>query len=84
MPCGRLGLSDSQLSARSPGAGARHRSQTGRDAVRKTVRRRRKLRRRRFRNAEGYANGETERVIGDVIADLRLKGDGGVRIEQSS
>jgi aryl-alcohol dehydrogenase-like predicted oxidoreductase len=25
-----------------------------------------------FDNAEGYANGESERVMGDVIADLRL------------
>ena len=29
-----------------------------------------------FDNAEGYANGEAERVMGDVIADLRLPRDG--------
>lgn len=28
-----------------------------------------------FDNAEGYANGEAERVMGDVIADLRLPRD---------
>jgi len=29
-----------------------------------------------FDNAEGYANGEAEKVMGDVIADLRLPRDG--------
>jgi len=29
-----------------------------------------------FDNAEGYANGEAERMMGDVIADLRLPRDG--------
>ena len=29
-----------------------------------------------FDNAEGYANGEAETVMGDVIADLRLPRDG--------
>ena len=29
-----------------------------------------------FDNAEGYAHGEAERVMGDVIADLRLPRDG--------
>ncbi len=29
-----------------------------------------------FDNAEGYANGDAERVMGDVIADLRLPRDG--------
>ena len=29
-----------------------------------------------FDNAEGYADGEAERVMGDVLADLRLPRDG--------
>ncbi|MFP7722130.1 aldo/keto reductase [Lysobacter sp. A3-1-A15] len=72
----RLGASGLQLSALSLGAWVTFGSQIGRSTARELVATAWDHGVNFFDNAEGYANGEAERVMGDVIADLRLPRDG--------
>jgi voltage-dependent potassium channel beta subunit len=72
----RLGSSGLQLSALSFGAWMTFGSQIGRGTARELIAAAWDHGITFFDNAEGYANGEAERVMGDVIADLRLPRDG--------
>jgi len=72
----RLGSSGLQLSALSFGAWVTFGHQLGRGAARDLVAAAWDAGINFFDNAEAYANGEAERVMGDVIADLRLPRDG--------
>ena len=72
----RLGTSGLQLSALSFGAWVTFGNQVGRGAAREMIAAAWDHGVNFFDNAEGYANGEAERVMGDVIADLRLPRDG--------
>lgn len=72
----RLGSSGLQLSALSFGAWVTFGAQIGRSAARDLIATAWDNGVNFFDNAEGYANGEAERVMGDVIADLRLPRDG--------
>lgn len=72
----RLGSSGLQLSALSFGAWVTFGAQIGRSAARELIATAWDNGVNFFDNAEGYANGEAERVMGDVIADLRLPRDG--------
>ncbi|MCM2336827.1 MAG: aldo/keto reductase, partial [Pseudomonas sp.] len=72
----RLGSSGLKLSALSFGAWVTFGSQIGRGTARDLVAAAWDHGVNFFDNAEGYANGEAERVMGDVIADLRLPRDG--------
>ena len=72
----RLGSSGLQLSALSFGAWVTFANQLGRGTARELVAAAWDHGVNFFDNAEGYANGEAERVMGDVIADLRLPRDG--------
>lgn len=72
----RLGSSGLQLSALSLGAWLTFGAQVGRSAARDLVAAAWDQGINFFDNAEGYANGEAERVMGDIIADLRLPRDG--------
>ncbi|HEY0503597.1 MAG TPA: aldo/keto reductase [Lysobacter sp.] len=72
----RLGSSGLQLSALSFGAWLTFGAQIGRGTARELVAAAWDHGINFFDNAEGYANGEAERVMGDVIADLRLPRDG--------
>jgi voltage-dependent potassium channel beta subunit len=72
----RLGASGLQLSALSFGAWVTFGRQVGRGAAREMVAAAWDHGVNFFDNAEGYANGEAERVMGDVLADLRLPRDG--------
>ncbi len=71
----RLGSSGLQLSALSFGAWVTFGSQIGRDESRNLIAAAHDHGVNFFDNAETYANGEAERVMGDVIADLRLPRD---------
>jgi voltage-dependent potassium channel beta subunit len=72
----RLGASGLQLSALSFGAWATFGGRVGRGDARELVAAAWDAGVNFFDNAETYANGEAERVMGDVIADLRLPRDG--------
>ena len=72
----RLGSSGLQLSALSFGAWVTFGSQIGRSQARNLVACAWDNGINFFDNAENYAHGEAERVMGDVIADLRLPRDG--------
>ena len=72
----RLGSSGLQLSALSFGAWVTFGNQVGRGAAREMIAAAWDHGVNFFDNAEGYANGEAEKVMGDVIADLRLPRDG--------
>lgn len=72
----RLGSSGLQLSALSFGAWVTFGSQIGRSEARNLVAAAWDHGVNFFDNAEGYANGAAEEVMGDVIADLRLPRDG--------
>ena len=72
----RLGSSGLQLSALSFGAWITFGNQIGRGAAREMIAAAWDHGVNFFDNAEGYANGEAEQVMGDVIADLRLPRDG--------
>ncbi|MDV3254001.1 MAG: aldo/keto reductase [Lysobacter sp.] len=72
----RLGSSGLQLSALSFGAWLTFGAQVGRGTARELVAAAWDHGINFFDNAESYANGEAERVMGDVIADLRLPRDG--------
>lgn len=72
----RLGSSGLKLSALSFGAWVTFGAQIGRGTARELVATAWDHGVTFFDNAEGYANGEAERVMGDVIADLRLPRDG--------
>ncbi|RNF85968.1 aldo/keto reductase [Montanilutibacter psychrotolerans] len=72
----RLGSSGLQLSVLSLGAWATFGSHVGRGVARDLVATAWDHGVNFFDNAESYANGEAERVMGDVIADLRLPRDG--------
>ena len=73
----RLGSSGLQLSALSFGAWVTFGNQVGRGAAREMIAAAWDHGINFFDNAEGYANGEAEKVMGDVLADLRLPRDGG-------
>ena len=72
----RLGSTGLQVSALSFGAWITFGQQIGRGAARELIAAAWDHGINFFDNAEGYANGEAERVMGDVIADLRLPRDG--------
>ena len=72
----RLGASGLQLSALSFGAWMTFGRQIGRGQARELIAAAWDHGINFFDNAEAYANGEAERVMGDVIADLRLPRDG--------
>ncbi len=72
----RLGNSGLQLSALSFGAWVTFGNQVGRGAAREMIAAAWDHGINFFDNAEGYANGEAEKVMGDVLADLRLPRDG--------
>ena len=72
----RLGSSGLQLSALSFGAWLTFGSQIGRSTARDLIATAWDHGINFFDNAETYANGEAEKVMGDVIADLRLPRDG--------
>ena len=72
----RLGASGLQLSALSFGAWVTFGNQVGRGAARELIAAAWDHGVNFFDNAETYANGEAERVMGDVLADLRLPRDG--------
>jgi len=72
----RLGSSGLQLSALSFGAWVTFGNQVGRGQARELIAAAWDHGINFFDNAEGYADGEAERVMGDVIADLRLPRDG--------
>jgi voltage-dependent potassium channel beta subunit len=72
----RLGSAGLQLSALSLGAWMTFGAGIGRGAARELVAAAWDHGVNFFDNAESYANGEAERVMGDVIADLRLPRDG--------
>ena len=72
----RLGSSGLQLSALSFGAWVTFGNQVGRGAARELIAAAWDHGINFFDNAEAYANGEAERVMGDVLADLRLPRDG--------
>lgn len=71
----RLGGSGLQLSALSFGAWVTFGAQIGRDAARELIAAAWDHGVNFFDNAEGYANGEAERVMGEAIAALRLPRD---------
>lgn len=72
----RLGSSGLQLSALSFGAWVTFGTRIGRSGARELIAAAWEHGINFFDNAEGYANGEAERVMGDAIADLRLPRDG--------
>ncbi|MEO6264474.1 MAG: aldo/keto reductase [Luteimonas sp.] len=72
----RLGSSGLQLSALSFGAWVTFGNQLGRSAARELIAAGWDHGINFFDNAETYADGEAERVMGDVLADLRLPRDG--------
>src|SRR5690606_33191612 len=72
----RLGNSGLQLSALSLGAWLTAGTRLGRGEARELVALAWDSGINFFDNAENYAHGEAERVMGDVIADLRLPRDG--------
>lgn len=72
----RLGASGLQLSALSFGAWVTFGNQVGRGAARELIAAAWDHGVNFFDNAETYADGEAERVMGDVLADLRLPRDG--------
>jgi voltage-dependent potassium channel beta subunit len=72
----RLGASGLQVSALSFGAWITFGRQIGRGTARELIAAAWDHGINFFDNAEGYAEGEAERVMGDVIADLRLPRDG--------
>lgn len=72
----RLGQSGLKLSALSFGAWLTFGDQVARDQARELVAAAWDHGITFFDNAEGYANGRAEQVMGDVIADLRLPRDG--------
>lgn len=71
----RLGSSGLQLSALSFGAWVTFGNQVGRGEARDLIAAAWDHGVNFFDNAEGYADGEAERVMGDVLADLRLPRD---------
>jgi len=72
----RLGASGLQLSALSFGAWVTFGNRIGRGEARELIAAAWDHGINFFDNAEGYADGEAERVMGDVLADLRLPRDG--------
>ena len=72
----RLGSSGLQLSALSFGAWVTLGNQVGRGEARELIAAAWDHGITFFDNAEGYADGEADRVMGDVLADLRLPRDG--------
>jgi voltage-dependent potassium channel beta subunit len=72
----RLGSSGLQLSALSLGAWVTFGNRVGRGQARELIAAAWDHGINFFDNAEGYADGEAERVMGDALADLRLPRDG--------
>ncbi|MBS0462303.1 MAG: aldo/keto reductase, partial [Proteobacteria bacterium] len=72
----RLGSSGLKLSALSFGAWVTFANQLDRGAARALVAQAFDAGIKFFDNAETYANGEAERIMGDVLADLRQPRDG--------
>ncbi|MEO7478085.1 MAG: aldo/keto reductase [Lysobacteraceae bacterium] len=71
----RLGSSGLKLSALGFGAWATFGNQRGRSVARELIAEAFDAGINFFDNAETYANGEAERIMGDVLADLRLPRD---------
>ena len=71
----RLGSSGLQLSALGFGAWVTFGNQIGRSQARELIAQAFDAGVNFFDNAETYANGEAERIMGDVLADLRLPRD---------
>ena len=71
----RLGTSGLQLSALSFGAWVTFGAQVGRSLARQLIAYAHERGVNFFDNAETYNNGEAERLMGDVLADLRLPRD---------
>ncbi len=71
----RLGDSGLQLSAFSLGAWITFGTSIGRSEAREILHRAFEAGINFFDNAEGYANGEAERIMGDALCDLRLPRD---------
>ena len=78
----RLGTSGLQLSALSFGAWVTFGTRVGRGLARELIAMAWDRGVNFFDNAETYANGEAERVMGDALADLRLAARQLVRVEQ--
>jgi len=72
----RMGASGLQLSALGLGTWVTFGQQIGRETARELIATAWEQGINFFDSAEGYANGEAERMLGDVIADLRLPRDG--------
>ncbi|MFK3651326.1 potassium channel beta subunit family protein [Lysobacter enzymogenes] len=72
----RLGSSGLRISALSFGAWVTFGAQIGRDTARELIAAAWDHGVNFFDNAEGYANGEAERVMGEAIAELKLPRDG--------
>lgn len=68
----RMGMSGLQLSALSFGAWVTFGTRIGRSEARELIAQAFDAGVNFFDNAETYANGEAERIMGDVLADLRL------------
>ncbi len=75
MPYRRLGGSGLKLSAFSLGAWITFGTSIGRSEARELIHRAFSAGINFFDNAEGYADGEAERILGDVLVDLRLPRD---------
>jgi voltage-dependent potassium channel beta subunit len=71
----RMGASGLQLSALSFGAWVTFGTRVGRGEARELIAQAYDAGVNFFDNAETYANGEAERIMGDVLADLRLPRD---------
>ena len=71
----RLGQSGLQLSALSYGAWVTFGNQLGRGEARELIAQCLDTGVNFFDNAETYANGEAERIMGDVLVDLRVPRD---------
>jgi aryl-alcohol dehydrogenase-like predicted oxidoreductase len=71
----RMGRSGLKLSAVSLGAWATFGERVGRSEARELIAQAYAAGVNFFDNAESYAHGEAERLMGDVIADLRLPRD---------
>jgi voltage-dependent potassium channel beta subunit len=71
----RMGTSGLQLSALSFGAWVTFATRLGRGEARELIAQAYDAGVNFFDNAETYANGEAERIMGDVLADLRLPRD---------
>ena len=80
----RLGSTGLQLSALSYGAWVTFGNQLGRGEARELIAQCVDAGINFFDNAETYANGEAERIMGDVLVDLRLPRDGLDHVDENA